>query len=72
VPSFYGRGTPPPAAAANQLDPNDNSPYLDRLLQEDVRDDWEVTVVFLVQLDPPAYTPPAPAEGTTPTAAVPQ
>ncbi len=69
---FFGRGQPVVVPNVNQIDPNDNSPYLDRVLQEDVRDDWEVTVVFLVQLDPPAYTPPAATEGTTPTAAVPQ
>jgi type IV pilus assembly protein PilM len=61
---FFGRTPAAPVAAPTQIDPNDNSPYLDRVLQEDVRDDWEVTVVFLVQLDPPAYTPPAPAGPT--------
>jgi type IV pilus assembly protein PilM len=67
---FFGRNpVAVPAAQPGQIDPNDNTPFLDRLLGEDVRDDWEVTVVFLVQLDPPPYAPPAPTEGTTPTAA---
>ena len=72
VAGFFQRPNMAPIIPNALLDPNDNTPYLDPLLNEDVREDWEVTVVFLVQLDPPAYAPPAPAEGTTPTAAVPQ
>jgi hypothetical protein len=30
-----------------------NAPFLDRLLGEDIRNDWEATLVLLVQLDPP-------------------
>lgn len=38
----------------------DISPYKDRLTGEDVRDDWEFTVLVAVVLDPPPPAPPAP------------
>jgi hypothetical protein len=43
---------------------DDPAPYLDRLTGEDVRDDWEINVLFVVQLDPPP-PPPKPADGAT-------
>jgi hypothetical protein len=42
------------AGGANQDDP---APFQDRKTGEDVREDWEINVLFVVQLDPP---PPAP------------
>jgi hypothetical protein len=47
--------TPAPAPAANVDDP---APFMDRLTNEDVRNDTEFTVVLVVLLDPPAYVPP--------------
>ncbi|MDW8263434.1 MAG: hypothetical protein RMJ35_12975, partial [Phycisphaerales bacterium] len=40
--------------------PEDNAAFLDRQTGEDVRHDSQVTVFFVVQLDPPAPPPPAP------------
>lgn len=38
----------------------ESTPYLDRKTGEDVRDDWEIDLMFVIQLDPP---PPAPKPG---------
>jgi len=54
----------PRGAMLNQVQPggpDDPTPYLDRVLQEDVRNDWEVTLCFFVLLDPPAFDPAAAA-----------
>ncbi len=63
-----GPGGPNPGAAAIVPGgPNDQAPFLDRTLGESVLEDWEITFVVLVQLDPP---PPVPgAAAPTPTAA---
>ena len=50
---------PQPAMVNGQ--PDDSAAFLDRATGEDVRNDWEVTVVVLVQLDPPPPTAPAAA-----------
>jgi hypothetical protein len=42
--------------------PEDPTPYMDRRLNEDVREDWAVTLLVLVQVDPP---PAEPSTGTT-------
>jgi hypothetical protein len=44
-----------PDASGNIPDPNDA--YKDRLTGEDMRPDWEFTILIAVQLDPPTYTP---------------
>jgi hypothetical protein len=68
---FGGPGAQPPlqggAVAAVVPDPNDA--YKDRLTGEDMRKDWEFTVLFAVQLDPPP--PPAPAAGAPAVAGAP-
>jgi type IV pilus assembly protein PilM len=68
-PNVYGAqpvyGGPPGGADATALDPNDA--YKDRLTGEDMRKDSEFVILFAVQLDPPAATPPAPgAPAATP------
>jgi type IV pilus assembly protein PilM len=69
----------PQPQLVNGVDPNapppdPNDAYKDRLTGEDMRNDWEFTVLFAVQLDPPPAapttapaTPPgaAPAPGST-------
>lgn len=50
-------GAPPPAPGAEN-EPVDPA-YLDRLLGEDIRNDYEFAIAFVVVLDPPAYTPEA-------------
>jgi type IV pilus assembly protein PilM len=47
----------------------DPAPYMDRVTNEDIRNDTEFTVVLVVLLDPPAWAPPAPAEGAAADAA---
>jgi hypothetical protein len=34
--------------------------YLDRVTQEDRREDWEMKVMLVVVIDPPAATAPTP------------
>jgi type IV pilus assembly protein PilM len=48
----------PGAPDANGVIPDPNDAYKDRLTGEDMRQDWEFTVLIAVQLDPPAFTPP--------------
>jgi hypothetical protein len=48
------------------IDPNDPTPYLDRDLQEDVRQDWEITLCFFVQLDPKPFEPGQPVQPAAP------
>ena len=65
-----GSSPPPPAqgfpgdpnAAAGQ--PNEDDAYKDRLTGEDMRNDWEFTVLVVVALDPPAFVPPAVPAGS--------
>jgi hypothetical protein len=69
-----GAGEPQPggapgagdAALADPTAPPEPA-FLDPLLQEDVRNDWDYTVTFVVILDPPDYVPgsepAAPAQG---------
>jgi hypothetical protein len=57
-------GQPGDAGFADPQAPPDPA-FLDPLLQEDIRNDWEFTVTFLVLLDPPDFVPgaePAPAD----------
>lgn len=55
------RGAGPGNAAAKATDAD--APFKDRLVpDEDVRDDWDFTVVMFVKLDPKAYEAPAPAQ----------
>jgi type IV pilus assembly protein PilM len=69
-PAFGGRPMPMPGGAAGAMGPggvvNQDDPiiFADRATGEDVRDDWEVTVAFFVQLDPPPVTPAAPGGAT--------
>jgi hypothetical protein len=50
-------------AAATPTGPQEDlSPFMDRLTGESMLDDWEVTVVMLVQIDPPPYNPTPPAQ----------
>lgn len=63
-PGFVPGGTP----VAGQPTVDQIAPFRDRLTGEDMRDDTEFTIVLAVQVDPPAYTPPAPAAGASPAA----
>jgi hypothetical protein len=62
-PPLPGGGNP----AAAPGGPNDQNAFLDRTLGESVLNDWEITFVVLVQLDPPPPAPAAsgPAPGTS-------
>jgi hypothetical protein len=53
-----GRPMPVTPNAVAPTNPDDPAPFMDRLTNEDVRSDTEFTVVMVVLLDPPAYTPP--------------
>ena len=54
VPYFPDQaGAPGAAVVANPLDA-----YNDRLTGEDMRPDWEFTILVAVQLDPPTFVPP--------------
>ena len=67
------RGGPPMttgAAAAVPGGPDDTAPFADRITGESTLDDWEVTIIALVQIDPSAQ-PPAAAGQATPVAAAP-
>jgi type IV pilus assembly protein PilM len=57
---FGGGFGPPPGPG--QDDANSDA-YKDRITGESVLDDWELVIGVLVVIDPPAYAPPAPAEG---------
>jgi hypothetical protein len=59
-----------PDAAAVVIDPNDA--FKDRLTGEDMRKDWEFTVLFAVQLDPPPFVAPAAAPAQASAGAAPQ
>ncbi len=59
-------GIAPGAAGAAGAPVDDSKGYQDRLTSEDLRDDWEFTVVAVVVLDPPPKTA---AAAVTPTAA---
>ncbi len=50
-----GQTRPPGADELQGPDPA----FLDRMLGEDIRNDYEFTVSFVVLLDPPAFTPGA-------------
>jgi hypothetical protein len=52
-------GGPPQGGGANV--PDDSAAYQDQMLGEDVRNDWEFTVLVAVVLDPKPPTPPAQA-----------
>jgi type IV pilus assembly protein PilM len=59
----------------NAPSPDPNDAFKDRLTGEDMRKDWEFTVLFAVQLDPPpppppGGAPPAAPGGTPPAAAI--
>lgn len=69
--SPWGGGFPGGGMPAGDVRADDPAPYLDRLTGEDIRGDWEINVLFVVQLDPPPPTPPAPAEGASASAAEP-
>jgi type IV pilus assembly protein PilM len=62
---------PPPPTVANGSAPpvNPEDAYKDRATGEDMRKDWEFTVLFAVQLDPPAPPPGAPTTAPGATAA---
>jgi hypothetical protein len=62
-PDYMPAPAMPMAAAAAPGQPDDSAPFADRATGEDMRDDWEVTVVALVQLDPPPPAPPAAPAG---------
>jgi hypothetical protein len=47
------------AAPATPVNPEDTLAFQDRATGESVLDDWEITVVALVQIDPPPPAPPA-------------
>jgi hypothetical protein len=49
----------PAAAAAMAANPDDDSAYKDRLTGEDVRNDWEFTILLAIVIDPPAFNPTA-------------
>jgi len=53
-------------AGADTVVPNPADAFNDRLTGEDMRKDWEFTILFAVQLDPPP--PPTPAPGAAPAA----
>lgn len=55
-------GGPAGGGAVPQDDP---APFQDRLTGEDVRGDWEINILFVVQLDPPPPAPAAPADGAS-------
>jgi hypothetical protein len=57
-PGFGGAGARTGVAA------DDPNAYKDRQLDEDVREDWEFTLVVAVVIDPEPYTPPAESEST--------
>jgi len=65
---FGGAQPAQPGGAAGAAGADDPTPFLDRNLGEDVRSDWEATIVMIVQLDPPPFdaahpAPPAPIAG---------
>ncbi len=72
APAGTGTGTTPPSGmfsgdannpgGTGQPAINENDAYNDRVTGEDVRNDWELKVIFAIQLDPPAYTPPPPGQ----------
>jgi hypothetical protein len=57
-------GMPGVAPDANQVAMDPNDAFKDRLTGEDMRKDWEFTVLFAVQLDPPPVVAPAAAPVT--------
>ena len=65
-------GSPIPGMPGGPVNPLDDPAYRDRLTGEDVRNDWEFTVVATVTVDPPAPVEPTattdgtPAEGEAP------
>ena len=69
-PQLGGRALPMPggpgmgAVGPNGLNQDDPIIFADRATGEDVRDDWEVTVAFFVELDPPPPAPTAPGGAT--------
>ena len=69
-----GQPGQPPAAPADGALADPQAPpepaFLDPLLGEDVRSDWDYTVTFVVVLDPPDFVPGAepPAPGAAPAA----
>jgi type IV pilus assembly protein PilM len=71
-PGGFGGGFNPNGADPNspQVDPNEA--FKDRLTGEDMRKDWEFTVLFAVQLDPPAPTPATPGAAPAAAPAAPQ
>jgi type IV pilus assembly protein PilM len=57
--SFGGRYSPYSPQAATGGDATSNVPagvFLDRVTNEDLRDDWEMKVMFVVVIDPPPLT----------------
>lgn len=64
----FGGGAPTFGGGAQPGGQDDSAAYIDRITGEDVRDDWEITVLFVVQMDPTAPAPTASADGSTPPA----
>lgn len=60
-PPYGGYGGPPRQPAAGNGPGADNGMYIDRLTQEDRRDDWGMKVELIVVIDPPPQAPAAPA-----------
>jgi len=56
---FPGGGFNPGGGGGQPGAPDEGTPYLDRVTGEDVRNDWVINVLFVVQLDPPPLAPPA-------------
>ncbi|MGH7175967.1 MAG: type IV pilus assembly protein PilM [Tepidisphaeraceae bacterium] len=59
---------PTPGARPGQPNPAEQEAYKDHAMNESMLDDWDVTVLIAVMLDPPAYTPPPPGEKPAPQA----
>jgi type IV pilus assembly protein PilM len=56
-------GGGPNAGGGGPNPTEDMSPFMDRATGESMLDDWEVTIVALVQIDPPPPAPPAAPAG---------
>jgi len=61
-PGGFAPGGNNPDGMGGQAGPDESQFFQDRLTQEDVREDWQVTVRFLVVVEPPDYAPPAAPE----------
>lgn len=51
-------GAMPGGMGTGSNTPDENAAFLDRVTQEDVREDWIITIRFIVVVDPPAFVAP--------------